>query len=219
MGLEAAHTVLDVGSGTGILTAPFLQRGHPVIAVEPNGAMRASAEEAFGGNPRFTSVEGTAEDTGLAADVADFVVAGQAFHWFEPHRAATELRRVLRPGGWAVVVWNHRKTVGSPLWEAFESFRLEWGADYSAIARRYAEPSALGAFFKQGTYQERALANEQRLDREGLRARMESTSYLPGPGQSNHEAMIVALDALFDEHQDGGSVRIEYDTLVFWGHL
>jgi len=219
MGLEAGHTVLDIGSGTGILTAPFLERGHRVMAVEPNEAMRASAEDAFRDDPRFLSVDGTAEKTGLLRDVADFVVAGQAFHWFDPAGAATELRRVLRPGGWAVVVWNHRKTAGTPLWEDFEAFRLEWGTDYSSIARRYAEPSALATFFNEGVYHECALPNEQRLDRDGLRARMESTSYMPGPGHPDHEAMTQALDSLFEEHQDGGSVRIEYDTLAFWGHL
>ena len=44
IGLHADHTVADVGSGTGLLSALFLEHGHRVLGVEPNDAMREACE-------------------------------------------------------------------------------------------------------------------------------------------------------------------------------
>ena len=76
--------VADVGSGTGLLARVFLGRGHRVYGVEPNAAMRAAAGEDLRGFPAFVSVAGTAEQTTLPDAGVDLVVAGQAFHWFDP---------------------------------------------------------------------------------------------------------------------------------------
>lgn len=42
---------------------------------------------------------GTAEATTLGAQMADFVVAAQAFHWFRRAETRREFERILRPGG------------------------------------------------------------------------------------------------------------------------
>ncbi|HTL91390.1 MAG TPA: methyltransferase domain-containing protein, partial [Steroidobacteraceae bacterium] len=70
-GLRPGAVVADVGSGTGILTHRLLERGALVIAVEPNEAMRAAAEERLGAHPRFRSVAATAEATTLADESVD----------------------------------------------------------------------------------------------------------------------------------------------------
>src|SRR5690606_21299055 len=75
--------IADIGSGTGILTKLFLDRGFRVSGVEPNGPMREAAEKLLGGYPNFKSVNGTAERTTLDSHSVDLVVAGQAFHWFD----------------------------------------------------------------------------------------------------------------------------------------
>ncbi|MCH8925404.1 MAG: carboxypeptidase regulatory-like domain-containing protein, partial [Proteobacteria bacterium] len=69
--LEATHVIVDLGSGTGILSEPFLRRGHTVYGVEPNGEMRAAAETALESRDRFQSVNGTAEAAGLEGQQED----------------------------------------------------------------------------------------------------------------------------------------------------
>lgn len=98
-GLEKGAVVADVGSGTGISARLLLRHGFRVLGVEPNEAMRRAAEDALGRNPRFRSVNGSAEQTTLPPGSVDMVAAGQAFHWFRPDGARREFARVLRPQG------------------------------------------------------------------------------------------------------------------------
>lgn len=93
---SAEPAVVDLGAGTGLSTARWLDRAGSVVGVEPNPDMLAVARERVPGC-RFTA--GTAEDTGLPAGCADVVTAGQAMHWFTAEPALAEIGRILRPGG------------------------------------------------------------------------------------------------------------------------
>src|SRR5271169_73939 len=64
--LSKDSVVADIGSGTGIFARIFLENGNRVIGVEPNAEMRAAGDEFLRGFEKFSSVEGTAEKTGLA---------------------------------------------------------------------------------------------------------------------------------------------------------
>ena len=58
--------------------------------------------------PTAEAIEGTAEQIPLDSHSIDAVVVGQAFHWFDPIRAVSEIRRVLRPGGAVGMIWQVR---------------------------------------------------------------------------------------------------------------
>src|SRR5947209_595900 len=82
LALSPMHVVADIGCGTGLLAELFVRNGNGVLGVEPNASMRKVAEEVFDDWPNFRSVDGTAEATTLPDASANFVTAGQAFHWF-----------------------------------------------------------------------------------------------------------------------------------------
>src|SRR5262249_25402422 len=90
VGLKPETWIADVGSGTGICAKIFLKNGNEVICVEPNREMREAAEASLVGYRGFRSVDGTAEATTLPDASVDWVVAAQAFHWFEPDGARRE---------------------------------------------------------------------------------------------------------------------------------
>jgi SAM-dependent methyltransferase len=92
--------VLDLAAGTGLLSRALLEVGHEVIAVEPDPDMASRLPE---GIETHTA---TAEATGLAPASVDAVVVGDAWHWFDGAAAATEVCRVLRPGGRLALVWR-----------------------------------------------------------------------------------------------------------------
>jgi len=218
MELRPSHTLADIGSGTGILSALFLAHGNTVIGVEPNRAMRKSAEHELRGQPRYKSVDGSAESTSLPDDSVDFVTAGQAFHWFEKEAAVAEFGRILRPRGWVLLAWNTRRLSDTPFLEAYEDFLSRWGTDYAEVRDRYIVDAALAELFPKG-HSVASFPNEQPLSRVGLRGRLLSSSYSPGPHHPDREPMLEALDLLFERHQTDGSVRIDYDTEVYYGQL
>src|SRR5256886_989687 len=102
---EAPRKVVDLGAGTGILTRVVRALGHEVLPVEPDEAMR---DRLVQGTPDTTPLAGTAEKIPLPAGAVDAVVAGQAYHWFDPEPAHREIARVLAHGGGFAPVWNVR---------------------------------------------------------------------------------------------------------------
>lgn len=217
-GLTGASVIADVGSGTGILTELFLRNGHRVFAVEPNRDMREAAGRLLGQCPNFTSVSGTAESTTLKSQSVDFIVAGQAFHWFAREQSRREFLRILKPGGWVVLVWNER-TLVSPFAKAYELLLRTYGTDYEEVNRKHTDAKVIGRFFGASAYEQAGFPNQQRFDREGLQGRLLSSSYAPESGHPQHAPMLEALQTLFLEHQTGGQVAFEYDTLIYYGRL
>lgn len=217
-GLGPSSVVADLGSGTGISAAMLLRSGCEVHAVEPNGPMRQAAEEALGDDPRFHSVDGRAEATGLADGSVDLVTAGQAFHWFDLPAARAEARRILRPGGRVAVFWNARLTGSTPFLRDYEALLHRFGTDYAEVDHTRIDEAAMAPFFG-GPFDTRVFPNVQEVDFDGLRGRLLSSSYVPGPGEPNHQPMLEELRRIFDQHQEGERVRLEYATRLHLGPL
>src|SRR5580765_520932 len=96
--------VLDLGAGTGKLTATLVALGVEVIAaVEPDPAMLAELRRAL---PAVRALPGSAEAVPLPDASVDAVVAGNAMHWFDMDVAEPEIARVLVPGGILAGLWN-----------------------------------------------------------------------------------------------------------------
>lgn len=124
LALEPGATVLDLAAGTGKLTRPLRARFAHVIAVEPDGGMRAFVE----GDARA----GTAESIPLDDATVDAVFVGDAFPWFDADPALAEIERVLRPGGGLALLgrnWYGREKPPLPdevralLGDLYERFR------------------------------------------------------------------------------------------------
>jgi SAM-dependent methyltransferase len=95
--------VLDVGAGTGKLTATLVAIGADVTAVEPDQEMLAELRRLL---PEVRSLSGTAEAIPLPDGSVDAVLVGQALHWFDMALAGPEIHRVLVPGGILAGLWN-----------------------------------------------------------------------------------------------------------------
>ncbi len=214
---EPAWVVADIGSGTGISTELFLRFGNKTFAVEPNREMRMKGEELLSGYPDFTSVDGMAEATGLPDSSVDLIVAGQAFHWFNPVRTRTEFARIARPGAVVALIWNERLIL-SDLERDYEELILEFSGDYTTINHKNITDAQIGDFFHPKSFLLRSFENEQRFDFDGLKGRLLSSSYIPKEGARNAE-MMKALKALFDRHASHGQVRVGYQTKVYTGAL
>lgn len=209
--------VADIGSGTGISTELFLRFGNKVFAVEPNREMRSKAEELLAGYSDFVSVDGTAEVTGLESASVDLIVAGQAFHWFDPVKTRIEFARISGPGAVVALIWNERLVL-SDFEREYEELILQFAGDYTTINHKNITDAQIGDFFHPRSFVLRSFENEQRFDFGGLKGRLLSSSYIPkeGPGFA---AMMNGLKGLFDRHAAGDQVRVGYETKVYTGVL
>jgi SAM-dependent methyltransferase len=173
-GLTESSVIADLGSGTGILSELFLRNGNTVFGVEPNEPMRSAGEQLLEGYDNFESVNGNAEATTLPAQSVDFVTAAQAFHWFDPAAAKHEFIRVLKPGGWVVLVWNERLVDSTAFLRDYESLLLRYGTDYQEIRHENAKVR-IADLFAPASFQLRTLENLQHFDFEGLKGRLNSS--------------------------------------------
>jgi SAM-dependent methyltransferase len=128
---ERPLRVVDLGAGTGILSRLLHGLGHEVIAVEPDPRMRARLVEV---SPGVTALAGSAEEIPVPDESVDAVVAGQAYHWFDPDRTHPELARVLHPGGVFAALWNDADA------------RTQWTVTFTEIIDGPREPMPLSDF-------------------------------------------------------------------------
>lgn len=217
-GLTPDWVIADIGSGTGFSAELFLANGNRVYGVEPNGPMRAGGENYLARFTNFVSVAATAEATTLPDGSIDFVLAGQAFHWFDQPKARREFDRITRGERWLTLMWNSRDE-DNAFQQDYEEMLLRFGTDYTQIRHTNLDDEQMEAFFGPAGCNKASFHNRQVVDLEGLTGRVLSSSYLPSPGDPAYEPMIAALAELFQKHQVDGLLSFDYHTDVYYGRL
>jgi SAM-dependent methyltransferase len=211
--------VADIGSGTGFLAELFLQNGNQVFAVEPNHEMRAAGRQLLGKYAGYHDVAGRAEATLLEDCSIDFIVSGQAFHWFDRPAARAEFLRILKPAGWVMIVWNERETHLTPFMAAYERLIQRHAPEYALVDHREAYRSHLADIYGRQQYRSKTLSYRQQFDYAGVRGRLLSSSYTPEKGHPNHAPMLAELLEIFQSHELNGFVTFEYLTHMYYGLL
>ncbi len=213
------HAIADIGSGTGILSKLFLANGNRVFGVEPNPEMRQGGEEFLREYKTFASIDGAAEATTLPDACVDFVTVGQAFHWFDPTAARREFMRILKPGGWILVVWNDRRMEETQFGRDYEDLLVRFGIDYTRVKDAYPEIANIRDFFGERTFVSRDLPNEQLFDWDGLCGRLRSSSYAPTENHPSYAPMMAELQRLFRAAAENNFVCMQYFTRIYFGQL
>jgi SAM-dependent methyltransferase len=217
-GLTPASVIADIGSGTGKLSEIFLENGNLLFGIEPNQEMCEAGERLLRHFPNFASVIGTAEATTLPAQAVDFVVAAQAFHWFDHPRCRIEFLRILKPRGWVAIIFNRRRAAAKPFAVDYEKLTDAFTAGGETPRHRKINREVLGQFFQTHPAFE-MFYHEQEFDFEGFKGRLLSSSYAPQTGQPRHEEMLAALKQIFDKYREDGRVVFQYETEVCYGRL
>ncbi len=101
--LETGASVLDLGAGTGELTAILIEAGFDVTAIEPSAPMRAVLRTRF---PGTRILDEPAESLSADDGSFDLITVANALHWFNPATAFPEIARVMGEKGKLAVIWN-----------------------------------------------------------------------------------------------------------------
>lgn len=186
------RTVLDLGAGTGKLTAGLAGAGQRVAAVEPLLNMLERLQV-----PQAWRIAGAAEHIPLANRSMDAVYAGQAFHWFRTDEALAEIARVLRPAGRLGLLWN------------MIDVSVGWASELASIlhekvptmtsvstARPFTSRLFTGLESKQFPHP------GHRLDLSALLDLVRSRSYIVALEPDEHAAVLEQVTRLVREHAD-----------------
>lgn len=192
-----AHTVLDLGAGTGKLTRALTARGLEVIAVDPSPKMLDQLREAV---PEATVHQGTAEDIPLPDASVDAIVVGQAWHWVDQDLALPSVARVLRPGGTLGLVWNIRDE------------RAPWVARLTEVMHQ-AEGEAFieSGSIRRGPFGEIETAEfewSRDFTREQIFDLVNSRSYVITASPDERERILAGVANLLDTDPDVGGQTV-----------
>ncbi len=216
--LPPGGRVADVGSGTGKFSKEFISRGIYTYCVEPNDDMRSRAEARFGGDPHFISVNAPAERTGLPDHSVDLVSAASSFHWFDTEAFRKECLRILKPGGYVVLLVNSRTYTDEFARRQHEIcvrtcpgfISLHHGLDRTV--------PKLERFFTKG-FEYREFEHPLEYTRENFVNRCLSSSYAPKTDAEGRNPYIDEMVKLMDEFGLGERFTLSNVTNVHFGRL
>jgi len=193
---EHPATVLELGAGTGKLTAVLAELGHDVHATEPDPGMLAVLRRHL---PDVPTSESSAEEIPLPDRSVDVVVAAQAFNWFDHEVALPEIARVLRRGGHLALAWNIRDT------------RLPWVRKLGRVLADQPRPkeatgSSVDALVHSdlfGFVDDKKFHFWQDVNRESIVDLVASRSYVSTLDEEAREAKLKQVLELYDDYGRG----------------
>ncbi len=212
LGEPGQLTAADVGAGTGISARLLADQGVNVWAIEPNAAMRQSAEPHAG----VTFQAGTAEQTGLPDGSVDLVTCFQAFHWFDPAKSLDEFHRILRLTGRVALVWNERDQDDPFTAQYTQLIRVasnQHPAEHRNLLAVETKPLASSDRFQN--FRHHSFVYRQAIDLPALIGRIRSTSYLPQEGVV-YDQLVDDVTQLYRQwEQAQGAIDLVHRTDVF----
>lgn len=113
--IDKSSIVVEVGSGAGQATAPVLETGCTLTAVEYGENFSALLKEKFRAYPKFSVITGKFEETEFESDSVDLVFSASAFHWVPEEIGYKKVFSMLKRGGAFARFANHPyKDKGNP---------------------------------------------------------------------------------------------------------
>ncbi len=185
----------DIGAGTGKFTVTLAERGYSVSAIEPNADMRRQLAITLAPYANAKIVDGTAETTTLTERSVDAITVAHALHWFNLEAFRAECRRIIKPDGLVIVIYN-----------------LTPGGEMIAISKQ-----TVDAFFTKPTICEFPNPMDYTWDR--WLAYIASQDNYPLPADPGYDTHIATMNAIFDRDSVDGLLRLDRVTKVYREHV
>ncbi len=185
----------DIGAGTGKFTVTLVEQGYSVFAIEPNADMRRQLAITLAPFANAKIVDGTAETTMLPEQSVDVITVAHALHWFNMEAFRTECRRIIKPDGLVIVLYN-----------------LTPGGEMIAISKQ-----TVDVFFTKPTICE--FPNPMDYTRDRWLAYIASQDNYPLPADPGYDTHIATMNAIFDRDSVNGLLHLDRVTKVYSEHL
>ncbi|HSW74598.1 MAG TPA: class I SAM-dependent methyltransferase [Candidatus Saccharimonadales bacterium] len=211
LGLPDEHTprILDAGCGTGLLTAG-LQSDESftgqIIALDASEAMISAMRKTVpgGGAP----IIGNMDTMPFKEKTFDTVAFSTSLHWGDPECVPGELRRILRPGGLAMDVFNITRQ-GSE----FSSILGTLPNQAGKINRMCGGANSLDLGEHFTFIESRQFQNDASLTPDNFFKLLESIEILRTPSATLANAW-ESLKIYARKHEVDGRITVPFDTFV-----
>ncbi len=213
---ESGSVFVDIGSGTGIFAEQLLNCDYKVFAVEPNGDMRKKAEEKLSGNNNFVSVNGNDGNMILPDKSDDFVTAAQSFHWFDSETFKKECKRILKPGGKAILVYNMRDEKADCT-KALAKLRYKYNSEFHGFSNGINSETCIDFF--NGKCSIYRADNTQTYDRQGYINRVLSSSYSLKESNIGYAEYLKEINAIFNTFSADNLINVPTETIAYVGEV
>ncbi|KAI8139195.1 S-adenosyl-L-methionine-dependent methyltransferase [Fennellomyces sp. T-0311] len=215
--------VLDLAAGTGIMTKLLAENYDNVTAVEPVDAMR---EKLLSVAPKVTVLKGTSWDIPVASQSQEAIVVAQAFHWFADLNGLREIHRVLKPGGYLILIWNleskERSAWVRKLRDLYEQYENEAPQYRTGLWKDIFENVEASELFDL-PLQHKRLVNDMPCTKENVISRIMLTrSHIRVLPQEKQEWIRKEVELILDDQTNGftldseGRAEYPHDTDIFW---
>lgn len=181
----------DIGAGTGKFTEKLAEQGFSVFAVEPNADMRKQLAITLAPFPNVNIMDSTAEATALPDNSVDILTVAHALHWFNLDTFLEECRRIVKPGGLVIAIYN-----------------LTPGGEMIELSKKTTDDF----FTKPMTWE---FSNPMDYTRDNWLAYIASQDNNPLPTDPEYHAHIAAINEVFDRASVNGLLRIDRVTKVY----
>ena len=212
LGVTKQSSLIDLGTGPGLLALGFGPYVGRVVGVDPEPAMLDAARLAASGTGRhLTLIEGKAETLPLDIGSFDVVTIGRALHWMDRETTLARLEHLVAYGGAIAICASFSATDGRNPWlEGYNEIRRRWSPAklWEEAGRGSRVHRDLSAFFRGSSFQPSELVTFETNHLVGLhelaeRALTYSSSSPEALGE-NVEAMLRDVGKhLVPFHHDG----------------
>jgi len=128
--LRGDESLIDLGTGPGMLAIGFARYVGRVLGVDPEPAMVAEARRAaVAANVALPLIEGRAEKLDVGLGPFDLITIGRALHWMDREATLPVFDRILASGGRILICGSTSVAGESNPWRAtYDAVLRSWGA-------------------------------------------------------------------------------------------
>jgi SAM-dependent methyltransferase len=150
-GISEGGRILEIGCGTGQLTAALASRGFRMVCLEPGPRLARIAQKRLAAFPTIEVVSQTFEAWTLDPAAFSLVVSAQAFHWLAPEARFAKSAQALCARGALAVVGNAVVFQDSPARKALDAAYATYapGMSPESTTRWYAEDGPVPTLFAE----------------------------------------------------------------------
>lgn len=211
----------DIGCGTGQLTKILASYFDWVYAVEPNDSMMQECKKYLHDCKNIFYVYRSAEHTEISDNHLDYITVAQAFHLFYNPETLRELKRILKPDGRLIIIYN-MKNHSSNLFLKNEEVLLKYCPLYKRdFHATEFESNSFQECFTEDSYQYRYFSNDntEYLDYDTFMNRTLSASYAIEKCDPSFPTFVNELSKVFENFSVNHKVKMELSTVIYSGCL